>query len=233
VNGEPSTPISSNSREITISPGLTASLLQTGSTTITVSQNVSSISNALSYFVTAYNSVLSELSRNRGQNGGTLSGQSIVYELQSELSNLGSYTSGSGAVSSLSDLGLTFNQDGTLSFDSSTFNATAAQNPTQVLSFLGSETGNGFLQAATNIVTSAADPITGMLSQASASIAQEISSIATQISNDQTQVSNLQQSLTQQMATADSTISLLQTQVSEMTSLFTDMQQNQLAQNGY
>ena len=233
VNGEPSTPISSNSRDITISPGLTANLLQTGSTTISVSQNVSNISDALSTLVSSYNSIVSELENNRGQNGGALSGQSIVYELQSELSNLGSYTSGSGAVSSLSDLGITFNEDGTLSFDSSTFEATAAQNPTQVLNFLGSETGGGFLQAANNIVTSAADPTTGMLSQASSSIAQEISTITTQISNDQTQVSNLQQSLTQQMASADSTISLLQTQVSEMTSLFTDMQQNQLAQNGY
>jgi flagellar hook-associated protein 2 len=231
VNGEPSTPISSTSPDVTISPGLTATLQQTGSTTITVSQNASNISSALNSFVSAYNGIVSELANNRGQNGGALSGQSIVYELQSELSNLASYTSGSGTVSSLSDLGITFNEDGTLSFDSSTFESAAAQDPTDVLNFLGSAT-SGFLQAATNTVSDAIDPTSGMLTQSSSSITQELSDISTQISNDQTQVSNLQQSLTQQMATADATISSLQSQLSEMTNLFTDMQQNQLAQSG-
>jgi flagellar hook-associated protein 2 len=232
VNGEPSTPISSASPDITISPGLTATLQQTGSTTITVSQNASNISSALNSFVSAYNAIVSELANNRGQSGGALSGQSIIYDLQSQLSSLASYSSGSGAIASLSDLGITFNEDGTLSFDSSTFASAAAQDPTQVLSFLGSST-SGFLQAATNTVSSAIDPTTGMLTQSSSSLTQELSDISTQISNDQTQVSNLQQSLTQQMATADATISSLQSQLSEMTSLFTDMQQNQLAQSGY
>lgn len=232
VNGEPSTPITSTSRNVTISPGLTATLSQAGSTTISVSQNASNISSALSSFVSAYNAIVGELGNNRGQSGGALSGQSIIYELQSQLSQLAEYADGSNGASSLSDLGITFNQDGTLSFDSSTFEQTAAQNPAQVLNFLGS-TASGFLQAATNAVTSAIDPTTGLLTQASSSLTQELSTISTQIGNDQTQISNLQQSLTQQMASADATISSLQTQLSEMTSLFTDMQQNQLAQSGY
>ncbi len=48
VNGEPSTPISSDSDTITLAPGLTANLLTPGDTTITVASNPSSAANALS-----------------------------------------------------------------------------------------------------------------------------------------------------------------------------------------
>lgn len=232
INGEPSTPITSSSREVTISPGLTANLLQTGNTTISVAQNTTNLSNALSSFASAYNAVVDELDKNRGQNGGALSGQSIVYELQSQLSNLASYTSGSGPVASLSQLGLSFDENGNLQFDASTFNNLASQSPTDVMNFLGSATAGGFLQAANNMLSSATDPTTGMLAEASSSITGQISSISSKITDDQSQVSALQQSLTSQMASADSAISLLQSQVSEMTNLFTDMQQDYKSING-
>jgi len=232
VNGEPSTPISSSSREVTLSPGLTANLLQTGTTSISVTQNLSNLSNALNSFASAYNAAVSELDKNRGQNGGALSGQSIVYELQSQLGNLASYSSGSGSINSLSQLGLTFDSNGNLQFDSAAFDSTASQSSTDLMNFLGSATGGGFLETATNILSSAADPTSGMLAEASSSITQESSSISTKITNDQAQVSHLQQTLTSQMASADSAISLLQTQLSEMTNLFVDMQQYYKQNNG-
>jgi flagellar hook-associated protein 2 len=232
VNGEPSSPITSDSREVTISPGLTANILQAGTTAISVGQDTTSLSDALNSFASAYNAVVSELDKNRGQNGGALSGQSIVYELQSELSNLASYTSGTGAASSLSQLGLTFDQNGNLQFDASTFAALAGQSPGAITNFLGSPTGGGFLQAAANMLSSATDPTSGMLADASSSITGEISSISTKISDDQSKLSALQQSLTSQMASADSTISLLQNQVTEMTNLFVDMQQYDRSSNG-
>jgi flagellar hook-associated protein 2 len=223
VNGQPST-ITASSRNISLSTGLTITLQGTGSTTIDVGQDVSGVSSALSSFVSAYNSAVDELANNRGKNGGALSGQAIVYELSNALQSIANYAGTSGAVTSLASLGVAFDQTGHLSFDSSTFNQLAASSPSAITNFLGSETGSGFLQSATNALTSVSDPVTGMITQANSAIAKEVSDISTQISSDQDKVTQLQTTLTNQMAAADAMIASLEGQVSQMTTLFSDMQ---------
>ncbi len=231
LNGSSLT-VNSDSQTVTVSPGLSLDLLKAGSATVNVSENAAGVGNALSAFVSAYNALTSELTTNRGQNGGALSGQSVVYQLQAALESIASYTSGSGSVQSLSDLGLTFDQNGNLQLDSSAFSSAASNSAADVLTFLGSENGGGFLQAANNIISSVSDPTTGMLADASQSVSGEISTIGSQISDDQSRISQLQQNLTTQMSNADATISLLQSQVSEVTNLFLDMQQYDKAANG-
>jgi flagellar hook-associated protein 2 len=223
VNGEPLTPVSATSRDVTISPGLTVSLTGTGTTTISVSASTSAVSNALQNFVSAYNTVAAELEKNRGQNGGALAGQSVVYELQNQLSGLINSTSGSGNVTSLANLGLSFDTNGNLQFDSS---ALTAANPQDVLNFLGTTTSGGFLENATNVLSGITDPTTGLLTTDTTNISNQLTQIGTQISNDEANVSNLQTTLTQQMATADAAISSLEQQVNEMTDLFASMQQD-------
>ena len=109
VNGQPSTPISSDTSTVTLAPGLTADLLAPGKTTITVAADPSAAANALSSFVSAYNTAASELDNNHGTAGGALTGQSIVLSLQQSLQDLTSYSGGSGSAQNLADLGLTFN----------------------------------------------------------------------------------------------------------------------------
>jgi flagellar hook-associated protein 2 len=222
VNGQPSTPINSVSRTVTLSPGLSVNLLQAGTTDVTVSQNGSGIGNSLSSFVNTYNSIVDELGKNRGQNGGALAGQSIVYQLQNALQNLAHYSASSGNLSSLAALGITFDQNGHLQFDQSTF-ADAATG--DVLNFLGSESVGGFLQAAQTALTSINDTTTGILPNATQSISITISTISNRISDDQQQLSHLQQRLTAQMSAADAMISSLEQQVTQITDLFNAMEE--------
>ena len=223
VNGQPST-VTANSRNVSLSTGLTLTLQGVGPTTVNVGQDVSGVANSLNSFVSAYNSVVDELARNRGKNGGALSGQAVVYEVSNALQSIANYAGSSGSVTSLAAMGVTFDQTGHLSFDSSTFYQAVASSPSTVMNFLGSETGSGFLQSANNALKSVSDPITGMLAQANSSLATEVSNISTQISDDQAKVSQLQSTLTSQMAAADAMIASLEGQVSQMTTLFTDMQ---------
>ncbi len=229
VNGEPSTPISSNSRNVTVSPGLSVQILQTGTAQVTVAQSATNIASALSSFAAAYNSITAELNKNRGQNGGALTGDSIIYELQNQLQSLANYTSGSGSIGSLSDLGLSFDQTGNLQFDSGAFNQTASASGNDLLSFIGTSTSGGFLQAANNMLTAITDPTSGILIGAANDFNSQLSGITTKITSDQTQVSQLQSNLTSQMATADATISSLQSQLTQITELFNQMQANTLA----
>ncbi|MGD0510892.1 MAG: flagellar filament capping protein FliD, partial [Candidatus Micrarchaeaceae archaeon] len=67
--------------------------------------------------------------------GGALTGQSIVYELSSVLQAVSQYSSGSGSIGSLTDLGLGVDDTGQMSFDASAFSAQSAAAVTQ---FLGS-----------------------------------------------------------------------------------------------
>jgi flagellar hook-associated protein 2 len=229
VNGEPSTPVNSTSRQLTISPGLNVSVVGTGTTNITVAQSTSALSAALNNFVTAYNTAASDLEKNRGQNGGALSGESIVYELQSQLNSIVNYSSGSGAITSLSAIGLSFDTNGNLQFDSSVL-ATATSK--DVLAFMGSSTTGGFLQTANNALSSINDATSGILTEATQTTTNELSQLATKISNDQDSVNRLQQSLTTQMSSADSAISSLEQQVTEMTLLFSTMQQDSKSVTG-
>lgn len=225
VDGQPSTPINSSSRTLTISPGLTVNVLEPGATSVTVSQNGSSISNALSSFANTYNTVVDELSQSRGQNGGALSGQSIVYSLSEVLRSISSYTPASGGTASLADLGLTFDQNGHLQFDPSVFAQNTGSSLNSTLNFLGSESGGGFLQAANSLLASVTDPTSGLLPQETQATSDEITSLAQKISADQDQVTQLQQNLTKQMSAADALISSLEQQVTQITNLFAAMQQ--------
>ncbi len=230
VNGE--TSVNSTSRTLTPSPGLTLNVIGTGTTTVTVTQDGTGMSNALASFANAYNAAVAELGRNRGQNGGALTGDSTVYSLTNLLSNITNYVGSSGSVSSLSAIGLTFDQNGNLSFDPTVFAHSTSTSLTDVTNFLGSVSGdNGFLGAANDILTTINDPSTGLLPQDNQNFTSEINDLGDKISTDQTNISTLQRNLTAQMAAADAAISVLEQQASYLQMMF--QTQNANAQLGY
>jgi flagellar hook-associated protein 2 len=229
VNGQS---IQSDSDTVTLAPGLTVQLTGTdsgASTTVTVAADASGIGSALQSLVTAYNAAMTELGNNRGQGTGALDGQSIVYELTDALQGLANYSTGDGAVNSLATLGVTFNDTtGQLSFDQSAFDSATSGQTGALTQFLGSATGGGFLETATNTLTGLVDPTTGVLTNEIGTVGASIASTNTQISSEQAQVTQLQTNLTQQMAAADATIYDLQQQATQMQGIFTAEQDSEI-----
>ena len=229
VNGQS---IQSDSDTVTLAPGLTVQLTGTGSgasTTVTVAQNPSGVGNALQSFVSAYNSAVAELGRNRGQSGGALAGESLVYDLTDDLQGLANYANGNGAINSLATLGVTFNDTtGQLSFDQSAFDSATSGKTAALAQFMGSATGGGFLETATNAMAGLLDPTSGVLTEEIASNQANIAGTNTQITNEQNQVTQLQTNLTQQMAAADAMIYELQQQATEIQDMFTAIQDAQI-----
>jgi len=224
VNGQPASPaqpIQSNTRTLTLSTGLTVNVLGSGTTSITVSQNGASVENALSSFVNAWNTAMAEVNRNRGQSGGALTGDSSIFSLSQALSNMANYQGSSGTITSMSAIGLEFDQNGDLTFDPTTFAQAATTDLPDVLSFLGSVSGdNGFIGAANDIMTGINDPTTGILPQEATTFSDEVTNLNTQISNDQSNINTLQQNLENQMAAADAAISSLEQQASYLQMMF-------------
>jgi len=183
VNGKPSEGIQSNTPTVTISPGVSATLLGAGTTTVTVSQSTSAVSAALSNLVDAYNAAEAEIANNRGQGTGGLNGQSILMTASSALQGMFEYSTGNNGISSLESLGITSDANGVLSFDPSAFATATAGNMSQLSAFLGSSTTGGFLQSATNAINSLTDSTSG-------AITTEISDVQGQITKDNQTISN-------------------------------------------
>jgi flagellar hook-associated protein 2 len=201
VNGSPAFGVSTNTASVTISPGVTATLLGTGVTTVTVSADTSSLTNALSSFASLYNTAQAELTKNRGSGTGGLNGDSIVQQLSTALRNLVGFTSGNTGISSLTPLGFSLDKSGVLSFDPAAFATAVNGNTRQVSDFFDSSAG-GFLQAATNILNGLEDPENGSITTALQSLQDQIAAGNRKISDQQDAIDTLQKNLTAQMAKA-------------------------------
>ena len=230
VNGQPSTPISSNSSTVTLAPGLTVNLVNTGQTTVTVGEDSTAATTAISSFVAAYNATVDELATNRGTAGGPLSGQSIVFSLGQTLRDLTSFSGGSGSVTSLADLGLTFDGTGHLAFDQSQFASLAAADPGDLASYFGTGTGTGFLAAASGILNGLTSTTNGLFQAQQATIQNRITADNQEISDTQDRITTMQNQLTAQMSAADALLSTLESQSTFMTQLF--QAQNAIATQG-
>ena len=226
VNGNPATPISSDSSTVTIAPGVTVDLLTSGDSTVTVSQSSQAQANALSSFATAYNTAVDGLNVNRGQGGGALTGDALIYTLSQSLRDISGFTGGSGSVQNLTDLGLTFDQNGHLNFDQAVFASAAAAHPGDVGAFLGSPTTGGFLKDATDTLTGLGDPTNGILETTIASAQTAIDNQNQKISNEQDRITTLTASLTAKIDAADALIATLEQQATYFTTLFASINGN-------
>jgi flagellar hook-associated protein 2 len=223
VDGQPSTPISSNSSTVTIAPGVTVDLLQAGTTTVSVAPDSSAAENAISSFVAAYNAASTEIDTNHGTTGGALTGQSLVLTLGQSLQSLAQYTGGAGNVQSLANLGISIDGTGQMSFDQSTFESVAASDPSDVATFLGSaSSGTGFLGMATNTLNSLDSTTNGTIQSAISINQQQITSDNSQITADQNSITTMQNSLNEQMSLADASIASLESKVRYYSTLFSD-----------
>lgn len=226
VNGQPSTPISSDSSTVTIAPGVTVDLLAAGDSSVVVSRSSAAQANAISSFVAAYNAAVDTLSQNRGQSGGALTGDALISTLALSLRNLSGFTGGTGAAQNLTDLGLTFDKTGHLNFDQTVFSNVASAHASDVAALLGSASTGGFLKSATDILNGLEDPSTGTIESAVANAQTAIDNQNQKISDAQDRLDTLTTALTDRISKADALIASLEQQASYFTTLFASINGN-------
>lgn len=215
--------VQSDTDTVTISDGITLNLQGTGSASITVTQPISTLGNALSSFVSAYNQCATDLTAQRGQSGGALQGQAIIDELQEALNSVADYfntADPSAAVNSLSSLGISMSDTGQMSFDELSFASTALTSSVAVNAFLGSATGGGFLETATNALNNMLDQSSGVLTTEQSDDQTQITNLQSQISTDQANLSTLQSNLQNQLAQSDASIAEMEQQYSSLSEMF-------------
>ena len=202
------TSITSDSRTVTLAPGLTVNLLSKSSTGA-----------ATTITARAYNNSVDAIARHRGENSGALRGSSLLLSLAGALGQLSSY-SGGGPEASLAAFGVSLDKEGHLSVDSAALSAAASTRFPQLLTTLGSSSTGGFLKLATDLLGALEDPVTGLFKGEETTVAVAITTQKKKMVEQQTTVTNLQTNLTAQLAKADAAIARLESQVSYVTGLF-------------
>ncbi len=203
----------SDTRTVSIAPGLSVTLLKTGSTSMTVTRQSSALGDALAGFAAAYNEAVDALDEHRGDGAGALKGRNAIYSLAQSLREMAGY-SAEGELSSLASLGLTFDRNGRLNFDSLTFMAADLGSPASVVAFLGSTAASGFLKAADSVLDAVEDPLSGRLTSEINASRSGVLQLDARIAEEQTRVDDLKVRLQEQMAAADALIAQMEQQYS-------------------
>ena len=221
-------PVTSASNTITgVVPGLTLTLTGTSTTPVTVglAPDSSTITSDVSTFVNAYNALIKDLNGQFTYSGstsseGTLGSDSVVRSLQSDVLNASNLSGGSGTIPSLSALGVTTNQDGTLSLNSSTLNQALTSNFQGVVDFFqgsGSETGYASSFIAT--LNQYTDPSQGSFEVDLKSEQSEYADLTNQISTFELYIASQQTTLTAEYNNANIALQQLPEQIKQVQAL--------------
>ncbi|MGB8774661.1 MAG: flagellar filament capping protein FliD, partial [Terriglobales bacterium] len=195
-------PYASTSNTVTGAiPDVTLNLVSADEDTpvpITVGPDTTSITNSINNFVTEYNTVVGDINTQYTVNPSTntegpLAPDTDLRVLQSTLASDISYattdpTSVSSGFSNLAALGITENNDGTLTVDSTTLSSALTSNQAAVQNFFTNSNSTGFADNINADLTNLTDPSTGILTEDLASNQSQQNDLTTEITNFQTQL---------------------------------------------
>ncbi|MGC2546870.1 MAG: flagellar filament capping protein FliD, partial [Silvibacterium sp.] len=210
-------------------PGVTFQLLSAApgtSVQVEITNNNSDVESAVGSFVSAYNTVIGDLNTQEGNdpsgNPEPLFGSPTISTLQDQLQQALDFTQSSGAVTSLTQLGVSVNDDGTLSLDTDTLDSELDSNYQDVVNFFqpsGSFTsfGGNFTTVLDNLGSSAPDGVLTLAAQANST---EESTLNTNISNENSLISTQEANLTTELNQANYTLEEIPSQIDEVNELY-------------
>jgi len=213
LNGIPIT--QSNNNVTGVIPGVSFTLqntLSSGSVTLSLASDGAQLSSALQSLVTDYNTLVKQVQAQQGPSAGPLGGDLLINQIAGDMQQLVTYwnPNTTSSVRSLSDLGVTFNDTGQMSFDQNTFNSLSDTQLADAFNFLGSST-TGLGALASNF-TQLTDPITGLIQTEETGLNQTNTDLNSQIATLNAQVAQVQADATAQAQQADALVAELQSQ---------------------
>lgn len=207
-------------------PGVTFQLLSADISTpvqVEITDNTTDIATAVGNFVSAYNTVIGDINvQEANSSSGTpspLFGSPILAQLQSGLTGSLFAGSGSGSINNLTQLGITMNNDGTLTLDADTLGSALNSNLSDVTGFFQNTGSFGQTMAATlnNLGTQAPNGAIFLSQQQNA--AQE-SSLNTDITNEDAILSAQKTQLTNELNTANQILQSIPSQLNEINEIY-------------
>ena len=206
-------------------PGVTFQLLSTSAAPVQVqiTNDTADIGTAMNSFVSAYNAVVKDISTQEGNdssgNPEPLFGNPTMSLLQSGLSGALFGTAASGAIKDITQLGLSVNNDGTLSLDSDTLNSALNTNFADVTGFLQNTGSFGQTMATTlnNLGTQAPDGAVFLAQQQNST---QEAALNLDITNENSVLAAQKTTLTNELNTANQILQSIPSQLNQVNELY-------------
>jgi flagellar hook-associated protein 2 len=207
-------------------PGVTLQLLASSLTTpvqVQITDDTTDIATAVGNFVSAYNTVIGDINTEEGNdssgNPEPLYGSPILAQLQSGITGALFAGSASGSIGNITQLGISMNDDGTLTLDADTLTSALDSNLSDVAGFFQNTGSFGQMMATTlnNLGTQAPD---GAIYLAQQQNATEESSLNTDITNENATLSAQKTTLTDELNTANEILQSIPSQLNEVNEMY-------------
>ena len=207
-------------------PGVTFQLLNVSTTPvqIQITNDNSSIETAFQTLVTSYNAIVTALSGQETTDATTgaaepLYGSTTVSSLQTQLSQALFGGTASGAISNITQLGLSVATDGTLSLDTTALDTALNSNFSDTLGFL--QNSGSFGQNLTTVLNSlGSTSSTGVLYLAQQENASQEANLNSEISDEDALLATQKTSLTTELNAANQILQSLPDQLSEVDEIY-------------
>ena len=201
--------------------------LTTSPAMINVAADSSGLSTKLNAVVTAYNSIVTKVHSATGYGTAAasntkLAGDPTLRSVTSKLaSDMEATSTQSGSLTSLADIGLTLQEDGSLALDSTKLSSAFATDPLSVQKLLGrlhNATKGGLLANLNDDVT-AMTQSGGIIPNEENEFTSEVTDLTTRISDEQDRLNNYQTQLQQQFSAMETTYSQNQSLLAQVQKL--------------
>jgi flagellar hook-associated protein 2 len=209
----------------TVIPGITFQLLalSTAPVQVQITDDTTSIGTAISSFVSAYNKVIGDINTQEGKdssgNPEPLMGSPVLAQLQGALTGSLFTGAASGSIKNITQLGISMNNDGTLTLNADTLNSALNSHLADVTGFLQNSGSFGQTMSTTlnNLGTQAPNGSIYLVQQQNA--AQE-TALNTDISNEDALLSAQQTQLTNELNTANQILQSIPSQLNQINEIY-------------
>lgn len=180
---------------------LTLSKLTTTPATLTVARDMTAVNKAVSGFVEAYNALASQIKTrsaygNANTQSGGLAGDGTVRLMLNQMRDIFNTAASGGTLTSLAQVGVSHQTDGTMKLDSSKLNSAMTNNFSDVTNLFSSATG--FVTRLDAWSTSVLSPGNGLIATRTDSLNTSIKGYNDQISRLETRMTSIQKRYTTQ-----------------------------------
>ncbi|MGC8822618.1 MAG: flagellar filament capping protein FliD [Desulfurella sp.] len=208
--------------------GVDIQLQGTGTTTITLNYNTSQLTQDMQTFVNNYNNLLQYVNQNNSYDSttniaGAFFGSTAIQSVMASLRNafFGLFNQNTNqTINSAESIGLSFDQNGNLQFNSLVFQQAVATDFNAVKNILTNSSANGIMDLINNAVNQATSVNGGAITTAQNIIQNQINSLQSQINTLEQNLQNYQNNLVVQFSQLNTIMNQMQAQSQYLTTMF-------------
>jgi flagellar hook-associated protein 2 len=203
--------------------GVSMTLSQAGSSTLTVAPNTSSIKSDVQTFVSAFNQLQGDIT-SLSSNSGGLEGDYTLVNLQSQMDNILntpiSGANGTTTVAYLAQVGVSLQKDGTLALDATDLTNAVTNNSAAVANVFGNSNNDGFAQRFNTQINNFLGP-NGLITTRTASLNSQMKDVQAQEAQETTRLNTLNSSYLTQYSALNAALAAMEQTSTSMTAMLT------------